>query len=174
VRGQEVETGKEMWGASGLNPQKNRNYRVVASASVVDGMIYAPSRQRPLLALRAGGTGDVTESHLAWKWDAAGAPDVPSPVCDGKYFYMVDDSGKVTCLDAKTGKLIWGPERTTQGTVSSSPLLADGKLYVINEDAITTVLAAGPDYKVLATNELDGSYTLASFAVSESQLIVRT
>jgi len=174
VTGHDPETGKEIWRAAGLNPQKNRNYRIVASPSVVDGMIYAPSRQRPVLALRAGGTGDVTESHLAWKWDGVGAPDVPSPVCDGKYFYMVDDSGKVTCLDAKTGKLIWGPERTAQGTVSSSPLLAEGKLYVINEDAVTTVLAAGPEYKVLATNELDGSYTLASFAVSGSQLFVRT
>lgn len=174
VTGHDPETGKEVWRAAGLNPQKNRNYRIVASPSVVDGMIYAPTRQRPLLALRAGGTGDVTESHLAWKWEQPGSPDVPSPVCDGKYFYMVDDAGKVTCVEAKTGKLVWGPERTAQGTVSSSPLLADGKLYVINEDAITTVLAAGPEYKVLATNELDGSYTLASFAVSGSQLFVRT
>lgn len=174
VTGHDPETGKEIWRAAGLNPQKNRNYRIVASPSAVDGMIYAPSRVKPLLALRAGGTGDVTESHLAWKWEGVGAPDVPSPVCDGKYFYMVDDSGKVTCLDAKTGKLIWGPERTAQGTVSASPLLADGKIYVINEDAVTTVLAAGPEYKVLATNELDGSYTLASFAVSGSQLFVRT
>jgi outer membrane protein assembly factor BamB len=127
-----------------------------------------------LLALRAGGTGDVTTSHLAWKWEGAGAPDVPTPVSDGKYFYMVEDSGRVTCLEAKTGNLIWGPERTATGTVSSSPLLADGKLYVTNEAGITTVLAAGPEFKVLATNELDGSYTLSSLSVSGSQLFLRT
>ena len=103
-----------------------------------------------------------------------GVPDVPTPVCDGKYFYMVEDSGRVTCLDAKTGKLIWGPERTAQGIVSASPLLADGKLFITNESGVTTVLAAGPEFKVLATNELDDSYTLSSLAVAGSQLFLRT
>jgi outer membrane protein assembly factor BamB len=137
-------------------------------------MIYAPTRQRPLLALRAGGTGDVTTSHLAWKWDDNGSPDVPTPVSDGKYFYMVSDNGMVTCVEAKTGKLVWGPDRTAIGTVSSSPLLADGKLYVTNERNITTVLSAGPEFKLLATNELDGTYTLSSIAVSGEQLFLRT
>jgi outer membrane protein assembly factor BamB len=174
VTGHDPNTGKEIWRAGGLNPQKRGNYRIIASPVVVDGLIYAPSRNTPLLALRAGGTGDVTTSHLAWKWEGLGAPDVPTPVSDGKYFYMVEDNGRVTCLDAKTGKLIWGPERTAQGTVSASPLLADGKLYITNESGTTTVLAAGPEYQVLATNELDGSYTLSSLAVSGSQLLLRT
>jgi outer membrane protein assembly factor BamB len=167
-------TGRELWRAGGLNPQKAPNYRVVASPVVKDGMIFAPSRRRPLLAIKAGGNGDVTASHLAWTWDDRGGPDVPTPISDGKYFYMVDDSGMVTCLDAKTGKLVWGPERTATGTVSSSPLLADGKLYIINENAVTTVLQAGPEFKVLSTNELDGDYTLSSFAVSGKNLIART
>jgi len=127
-----------------------------------------------VLALRAGGHGDITSTHTVWKWEGLGGPDVPTPVCDGKYFYMVEDSGRVTCLDAKTGKLIWGPERTAQGTVSASPLLADGKLYFTNESGVTTVLAAGPEFKVLATNELDDSYTLSSLAVAGSQLFLRT
>ena len=121
VTGHDSETGKEIWRAAGLNPERRGNYRIVGSPLVVDGMVYAPTRKKPLLALRTGGTGDVTESHLVWKWEGAGAPDVPTPVCDGKYFYMVDDRGMVTCLDAKTGELIWGPERTAQGVVSSSP-----------------------------------------------------
>ena len=137
-------------------------------------MIYAPSRNRPLLALRAGGTGNVTQSHLAWKWDDRGGPDVPTPVCDGKYFYMVGDGGLISCIDAKNGKLIWGPERTASGTVDASPVLADGKLYITNENAVTTVLAAGPEFKVLATNALDGGYTLSSMAVSGKQLFIRT
>ena len=87
---------------------------------------------------------------------------------------MVDDRGLVTCLDAKTGEVVWGPERTAQGTVSSSPILADDKLYITNEYAVTTVIAAGPAFKVLATNELDGSYTLSSPAASGSQLFMRT
>ncbi len=174
VTGHDPSTGKELWRAGGLNPRRAPNNRIVASPVVKDGMIFAPSRNRPLLAVRAGGTGDVTASHVAWKWEEPGGPDVPTPISDGKYFYMVDDRGMVTCLDAKTGKLVWGPERTAVGTVSASPLLADGKLYIINESAVTSVIAAGPQFKALATNELDGDYTLSSFAVSGRNLFVRT
>jgi outer membrane protein assembly factor BamB len=99
---------------------------------------------------------------------------VPTPVSDGKYFYMVDDQGLVTCLDAKTGLAIWGPERTALGNVSVSPVLADGKVYIINEAGTTTVLAADLELKVLATNELDAGYTLSSPAISGSQLFLRT
>ncbi|MEX0937453.1 MAG: PQQ-binding-like beta-propeller repeat protein [Pirellulales bacterium] len=175
VTGHDPQTGKELWRAAGLNPERQRNYRIIASPTVADGMIYAPTRQRPLIALRAGGSGDVTESHLAWRWTQGGGPDVPTPISDGERFYMVDDRGLVNCLDAKTGERVWGPLRTAQGTVSASPLLADGKLYVINESAVTTVIdVSGDEPQVTATNELDGGYTLSSIAVSGSQLFIRT
>jgi outer membrane protein assembly factor BamB len=174
VTGHDPDTGKEIWRAAGLNPRRAANYRIIGSPVVVDGMIYAPTRQRPLLALRAGGVGDVTTTALAWKWDGEAAPDVPTPVCDGTYFFMVNDQGIATCLDAKTGNRIWGPERTTSGTVSASPLLADGKIYITNENGVTVVIAAGPEFKELARNELDGSYTLSSMAVSGDQLFLRT
>ena len=174
VTGHDPDTGTEIWRSGGLNPHQEGNYRVVGSPLVVEGIIYAPTRKRPLLALRAGGTGDITDSHLLWKWEGAGAPGVPTPVCDGTHFYMVDDRGLATCLNAKTGEVVWGPERTAQGTVSASPILADGKLYITNEYGITTVIAAGPAFKILATNELDGSYTLSSPAVSGSNLFIRT
>jgi len=174
VTGHDPETGKEIWRAAGLNPKERNNYRIIPSPVVVDDMIYAPTRKKPLLALRAGGVGDVTSSHLVWKWDESGGPDVPTPACDGEYFYMVDDRGSVVCLNAKTGDVIWGPERTARGTVSASPTVADNKLYITNEDGVTTVLAAGPEFKVLATNELDAGYTLSSLAVSGSHLFLRT
>lgn len=174
VTGHDPDTGKEIWRAAGLNPRGARNYRIVASPLAVDGMVYAPTRVRPLLALRIGGTGDLTKSNLVWKWDQSGGPDVPTPACDGKYFYMVNDSGLATCLDAKTGEVIWGPERTVRGTVSGSPILADGKLYFTNEDAVTVVLAAGRKFNILGTNELDGSYTLSSPVTSGPHLFIRT
>ena len=87
---------------------------------------------------------------------------------------MVDDRGLVICLDAKTGEVVWGPERTAQGIVSASPVLVDNKLYVTNEKAVTTVLAAGPKFKLLSTNELDGSYTISSPAVADSKIFIRT
>jgi outer membrane protein assembly factor BamB len=174
VTGHDFETGEEIWRAGGLNPLKRPNYRVVPTPIVVDGLIYAPTRKKPLLALKVGGTGDITESHLVWKYEGSAAPDVPSPVSDGKYFYMVDDRGLVTCLDAKTGAQIWGPETTTEGIVSASPILADGKLYILNEKGVTSIVSIGPEFKLLATNELDGTYTLASPVVSGSQLFIRT
>jgi outer membrane protein assembly factor BamB len=174
VTGHDPETGKEIWRAAGLNPENRRNFRIIASPVVADGMIYAPTRKTPLLALRSGGSGDITTSHLAWQWQGGAGPDVPTPVSDGRYFYMVDDRGLVTCLNAKSGQLIWGPQRTAPGTVSASPLLADGKLYITNEQAVTTVLVAGPKFQKLASNQLDGTYTLASIAVAGRQLLLRT
>jgi outer membrane protein assembly factor BamB len=174
ITGHDPTTGKELWRAGGLNPGKEWNYRVIGSPIAINGMIYATSRRNPVLALRAGGTGDISRSHLAWKWEGAGAPDVPSAVSDGRYFYMADDRGRVTCLDAKTGETLWGPKRTGQGNVSASPVLADGKLYLINENAVTTVLAAGPEFKVLATNELDGGFTLSSPAIADGRIYLRT
>ncbi|MFC2167892.1 PQQ-binding-like beta-propeller repeat protein [Acidobacteriota bacterium] len=174
VTGHDFETGKEIWRAAGLNPLKRSNYRVVPTPIVVEGIIYVPTRKTPLLALKVGGVGDITESHLIWKFEGSAAPDVPSPICDGKYFYMVDDRGLVTCLDAKTGELIWGPEATTEAIVSASPVLADGKLYIINEKGVTSIVSVGNEFKLLATNELDGTYTLASPAISGSQLFIRT
>jgi outer membrane protein assembly factor BamB len=157
-----------------LNPRNNRSYRIVPSPSVVDGMIYAPSRKTPLLALRTGGTGDVTESHRAWQWTGQGAPDVPTPVADGEYFYMIDDGGLVTCLDARKGTIVWGPDDTGLGRVSASPILADGKIYIVGETAETVILQAGGEFKVLARNTLDGDYTLSTPAIAGEEIFIRT
>ena len=118
--------------------------------------------------------GDLRETHIAWRYEDKAGTDVPSVVCDGKYLYMVNDRGMITCLDAKTGQVVWGPERTITGTCSASPILADGKLYITNESAITTVLKAGPEFITLATNELEDEYTIASMAVAGSQIFMRT
>jgi outer membrane protein assembly factor BamB len=174
VTGHNPDTGAEIWRAAGLNPDKAGANRMCGSPVAVDGMIYATSRKKPILALKAGGTGDISESHLAWKWEGPGAPDVPSALTDGKYFYMVDDRGLISCLNAKTGDLVWGPQRTARGTVSSSLVQADGKLFILNEIGVTTVVAAGPEYKVLSTNELDGSYTLSSPVIAGDSIFIRT
>jgi outer membrane protein assembly factor BamB len=174
VTGHDPKTGRELWRAAGLNPRRSSNYRIIASPVVDGNLIFAPTRKRPLLALKAGGTGDITESHLAWKYEDDGAPDVPSPVSDGERLFLVEDNGMVTCLDQKSGEVVWGPERTATGIVSSSPVLADGKIYFVNESAETIVVEAGPEFKQLAVNPLDGTYTLSSIAVAGRQLFIRT
>jgi outer membrane protein assembly factor BamB len=171
VTGHDPATGKELWRANGLNPDNNPNYRIVASPVVFENVVYAPTREKPLLAIRGGGRGDVTESHKLWAFTHG--PDVPTPVTDGKYFYVVDDRGIMWCLDARTGQVIWGPQRIKPGTYSSSPVLADDKLYLTNEDGLTTVLKAGPKFEVLAENNLN-DYMLSSPAISDGQIFMRT
>lgn len=174
VTGHDAETGAEVWRANGLNPRNNGSYRIVASPVVREGMIFSPSRVQPLLALKPGGKGDVTQSHLAWKFENSAAPDVPTPVSDGARLYLVGDNGQLTCLDAKTGAVIYGPHDTGIGVTSGSPVLADGKIYVTSHTAETAVVQAGPEYKLLAKNSLDNSWTLSSPAIADNEIFIRT
>jgi outer membrane protein assembly factor BamB len=175
ITGHDPETGREVWRGGGLNPDNARNYRVISSPLVRDGMIFAPTRRIPFLAFRAGGSGDITTSHLAWKWTAQrGAPDVPTPVSDGERLYLADDQGAITCVNAKTGEVVYGPQDTGIGRTSSSPILADGKIYLISETAETAVIQAGPKYHLIATNKLDGTYTLSTPAVVDNEIFIRT
>jgi outer membrane protein assembly factor BamB len=171
VTGHDPASGKELWRSDGLNPTNNPAYRIVASPFVFGEMIYAPTRERPLLALRAGGRGDITSSHRVFAFESG--PDVPTPVTDGQYLYVVRDNGVMFCIDAKTGKTIYGPERLKPGTYSGSPVLADNKIYVTNEDGVTVVVRAGPKFEVVAENDF-GEYTLSSPAISQGQLFIRT
>jgi len=171
VTGHDLATGKELWRMNGLNPQNNPSYRLVASVTVLDDLLFVPSRERPLIAMRAGGRGDVSRSHFIWSTN--NGPDVPTPVTDGKYLYIVRDNGVMFCYDARTGAEIYGRQRVRSGTYSASPVLADGKIYVTSEDGVTTVVSAGPKFEVLAENDLDG-YTLSSPVFVNGQIFIRT
>ena len=171
VTGHDPATGKELWRMNGLNPQNNPNYRIVASPIAFDGIVYAPTRVRPMLAIKAGGRGDITATHKLWSFQYG--PDVPTPVTDGKYLYVVTDNGVMYCLDAKSGEQIWGQQRVKPGTYSSSPILGDGKIYVTNEDGITSVVKAGPQFEILAENSLN-DYCLSTPAISNGQIFMRT
>jgi outer membrane protein assembly factor BamB len=171
VTGHDPATGAELWRGTGFNRSKDPNYRIIASPVVFDGVIYAPTRVKPLIAFRAGGHGDISQSHKLFEF--VNGPDVPTPVTDGKYFYSVNDRGIIWCLDAKTGAEIWGGQRIKPAIYSSSPVLADGKIYISNEDGLTTVIKAGPKFEVLAENDL-GDYTLSSPAISDGRIYLRT
>ena len=172
VTGHDLESGKELWRMSGFNPGGQQFYRTIASSVLLDGVIYTTStRGRPFIAFRAGGSGDISKTNLVWR-NNLGA-DVPTPTTDGKRIYVLGDKGIVVALDAKSGKVIWDRQRIEPGIYSSSPTLADGKIYATSEDGTTTVLQAGDEFKVLATNKLD-SHTLASPAAAGNQLFIRT
>jgi outer membrane protein assembly factor BamB len=97
VTSHDPETGKELWRSNGLNPENNPNYRIIASPLVVGDLVIAPTRNKPMLALKPGGKGDVTTTSRVWAFDLG--PDVPSPVSDGKLIYVVRDNGVVHALD---------------------------------------------------------------------------
>jgi outer membrane protein assembly factor BamB len=171
VTGHDPATGAERWRADGLNPTNDGIYRIIASPFVVDGVVYAPSRERPLLALKGGGEGNVSATHVLWRFMSG--PDVPMPVSDGKYFYVINDRGIVWCLDAKTGAVVYERQRLKPSTYTGSPVLADGKIYITNEDGLTSVMRAGPTFEVLAENDF-GEYVLSSPAISDGQIFIRT
>ena len=171
VTGHDLADGKELWRAHGLNPGKARNYRIIASPVVAGGLVIAPTRIRPMIAIKPGGRGDITSTHTAWTFDRG--PDVPTPVTDGKLLYCVSDRGVVEVLDLKTGTVVYGPERLKPAIYSASPVLADGKIYVTSEEGLTSVFRAGGKFELIAENATD-EYTLSTIAVSSGQLFLRT
>jgi outer membrane protein assembly factor BamB len=172
VTGHDPATGKELWRARGLNPKNNPFNRIIASPVAVGNLVIACTRENPMLAIRTGGRGDVTDTHIAWTFEKGG-PDVPTPVSDGTLLYIVNDRGVVHALDVKSGNVVYGPERIRPGTYSASPVLADGRIYITSEEGVTTVFAAGPKFEVLSENAVD-EYVLSSVAVSNGQIFLRT
>lgn len=168
-------TGEELWRVGGLNPGGERFFRSIASPVVADGIAVAPyARGNTLTAIRLGGSGDVTSSHVVWSKEGIGA-DVPTPAASGGRVYICGDAGNVTCLDVQTGKVIWegkvDANRRTQ--ISASPILADGKIFLTREDGVTYVLAEGDEFKLLATNSID-EFVVATPVIVDGQILIRT
>ena len=117
-----------------------------------------------------GGTGDPTDSAVAWELKRGG-PNTPSPLLIGGDLYLVSDSGVASCVDAGTGAVVW--TQRLGGNFSASPTFADGRIYWLDEDGACTVTAVGREYEELAVNRLPGR-TLASPAVSGGAIYLRT
>jgi len=134
-------------------------------------LIYSASgRNGPTIGLRPGGSGDVTQTHLAWR-TVRGGPHVPSPILVGARLFTANDTGIVTCLDAATGSVLW--QDRIRDRFSASPIEAGGLLYFPSETGITYVLRAGDKLEIVAENDL-GSPILASPAVAGGRIILRT
>lgn len=174
VTAHDAKAGKELWRVGGLNPKSETRQRSIASAVIHEGIVIAPyDRGHTLTAIKLGGSGDVTKSHVVWERDDLGA-DVPTPAAlDGK-IYVCGDRGQVTCLDVKTGEtLAQGQAPRHRTAYSSSPVIADGKLYIAREDGTTFVLSLD-ELKVIAENKLDGEQTVATPVLADGQIFIRT
>jgi outer membrane protein assembly factor BamB len=137
-----------------------------------DGVIYMSRgyRSSPYMALRPGGRGDITKTHLIWE-NTTGGPYVSSLVYDNGLLYMGTDVGAITVVDARDGSRVW--QQRIDGIFSASPVAADGKVYFVSETGETIVLRAGRTPEVLARNDL-GERQIASPAVSNGQIFIRT
>ena len=161
------QTGKEIWRV-GYPDGFSNVPRPVYGAGLV--FITTGFQQPSLLAVRPDGKGDVTRSHVAWRF-SRGVPLTPSPLLIGNELYLVNDAGIAICLDARTGSPIWA--QRLAGPHSASPVLADGRIYFLSEEGVTTVVAPGAAFRPLATNHLDGP-TYASMAVSSGSFFIRS
>ncbi len=180
VTAHDAATGKEIWRVGGLNPTNHKYFRSIASAAVSDGLVIAPyARGESLTAIKMGGAGDVTSSHIAW-FNQTTSADVPTPaIANGRVFICRDSGdarGTIDCLDLLTGKTIWsGQLPKNRNTFRSSPTVADGRLYVTRQDGTVFVLdAMGSEFKVLAQNTIAEEHTVATPICVDGKIILRT
>jgi outer membrane protein assembly factor BamB len=162
-------TGKELWRHKGL--ESNAVPTPVVSNDLV--VVTSGSPAKVVLALKAGGSGDVTGTpNLVWKYNK-GTAYVPSPILYGQYLYLTTDRGILTCLDALTGKVEYEGARTpVPTTFSASPVAYEGKILMTSEDGETYVIKAGPKHEILHTNAL-GEPVFASPAIADGRIFIR-
>lgn len=166
----EPATGKELW-----RVEERRHHSGTVRPVYGHDLVFTATglAKGEMWAVRLGGTGVVTDTHVAWKV-TRNVPNRPSPVLVGDLLFMVDqDGGVVTCLEGKTGKEVWRERLPGTGNHSSSPVWAEGRLYFFNENGHGIVIEAGRQFKVLAENKLDGGF-MASPAVAGSALYLRS
>jgi len=159
--------GRELW-----RVRYAEGYSVVPCPVFGRGLLFVSTAfdSPEVMAIRPDGQGDITDTHVVWTL-AKGAPKTPSMLLVGDELYFVSDAGIASCVDAKTGRVHWA-ERVG-GNYSASPLLADGRIYLQNEEGVGVVLAPGKTFHQLARNSL-GERTLASYAVTDGALFIRT
>ena len=166
VQGFDAESGDRIWSIY------SQGEGVTPSPVVGDGLIYTSSGfEAPTIrAIRPGGVGDVTDTHIAWE-QKKGVPALASPLYVGPYLYTVTRDNILHCFEGATGKLLW--QQRLRGVYYPSPVLADGRIYMTSEEGVTLVLRPGPRYEEIAQNDL-GEMCRASMAVSQGNFFIRT
>ena len=168
VAAYDVGTGKEIWW------MPYDGFSLVGRPSYGNGLFYVVGSitldHHAVYAIRPGGKGRIRDDQLVWQC-SVGIPHVPSPLLVGKELFVVHDKGVATCVDAMTGTVHW--RERLGGNYRASPIEVRGRIYVSNQEGQTFVLAAGKEFKILATNELDGFF-YASPAVAGRALFLRS
>ncbi|MDQ3014019.1 MAG: PQQ-like beta-propeller repeat protein [Acidobacteriota bacterium] len=160
-------TGKELW-----RVEERAQHSASTRPVLGHGMIFFPTgfSAGQLLAVRTGGNGLITDTHIAWRVKR-GVSNKPSILLIDDLIYMIGDTGIVSCVEAKTGSVVW--QQRIGGEYSASPVYADGKIWMFSEDGKATVLKPGRTFEQLAVNQLDDGF-LASPAIAGKAFYLRT
>jgi outer membrane protein assembly factor BamB len=177
VTAHDAADGRELWRVGGLNPERNGFFRSIASPVAVGDLVIAPyARGSTLTAIRRGGSGDVTASHVAWVRKDLGS-DVPTPAAADGRVVVCTDKGLVAGLDAATGETRWKEELPkNRNAYSASPVLVDGRVILTREDGTSWVLAvpdAGVAPEVLGEGLLE-EMTVATPVCVDGRIYLRT
>jgi outer membrane protein assembly factor BamB len=181
VTAHDAATGGEIWRVGGLNPTGHKYFRSIASPVVAGDLVIAPyARGETITAIRRGGTGDVTRSHVAWVRTDLGA-DVPTPAVQDGRIVVCTDKGRVECVDAATGKTLTKTELPkNRHAYSASPVIVDGRVIVTREDGESSVLAwpvataAGAEaFPILGQGAVD-EMTVATPVCVDGRIFLRT
>ena len=169
------DTGVELWRCGGLNDRKEHYWRIVPSPVVADGLIIACGPKRdPVLAIKDGGKGLVTETHLAWKFKEFPSDCVTPLFYQQKLFVLDGDHQMITLLEPQTGAKKWQGNLGVREIFRASPTGADGKVYCLSENGTVVVLDAGNEFKILSTIRLGEAPVRSSIAVAHGALFIRT
>jgi outer membrane protein assembly factor BamB len=171
VRAYDPKTGKELWFCKSFNgrgePTVTPGFGLLFTVNGLAGDIYA---------IKTGGNGNVTASHMAWHTPRKGARDTPSPILVDRFLTVIDMKGVATCYDAPTGKELW--KDRVGGNFSASPIAAGGYIYFLGENGETVVMKPGPTMDIVARNVLsnaaDDELFRASLTPCEGQVLIRS
>jgi outer membrane protein assembly factor BamB len=180
VTAHDAADGREVWRAGGLNPTGHKYFRSIASPVVTDTLVIAPyARGATITAIRRGGSGDVTGTHVAWARTDIGA-DVPTPAASGTMLVVCSDNGRLECLDAASGRTLARTELAkNRHAYSASPVVVDGAVIVTREDGESQVLAlpgrqGGPEPFAILGTGVTGEMTVATPVCVDGTVLVRT
>jgi outer membrane protein assembly factor BamB len=156
-------TGDEIWRANCLSGE------LAASPIYAGGLVIGIEPYAKLVAVRPDGSGDVTETHVAWSTDT-GAPDICSPVSNGELVFILTSDGTLSCFNVEDGNSVW--EKDVEGNFQASPSLANGKLYILSEKGVMYITEASADYQEPIKCEL-GEKCHASPAFADGRIYIR-
>ena len=160
-------TGKELWQV------RHGGFSCAPRPVCGHGLVFFVSdHDHPeLWAVRSDGTGDVTDSHVAWK-ETRAIPSRSSPLLVDDLLYVISHQGILSCLEAKTGQVVW--KHRLEGQYSASPIYANNRIWYFNESAVCTVIRLGRKFEELAVNRLSEQPRMDSPAVAGDALFIRT